>query len=121
MMGRIASKPANRTHYYGQDAGIELAAAASSWSTTRTTHSAMASTGDWDLVCCGHDHKADIRTIDNLAGKQHLAGESRHGRRHQGAGHLDTGRPRQHAVLPARSAVVAVSRQPGTQQRYGKQ
>jgi hypothetical protein len=29
---------------------------------------AMAKTGDWDLVCCGHDHVADIRRIGNLSG-----------------------------------------------------
>ena len=29
---------------------------------------AMATTGDWDLVCCGHDHKAAIRAVDNMAG-----------------------------------------------------
>ena len=29
---------------------------------------AMAKTGDWDLVCCGHDHVADIRSIGNLTG-----------------------------------------------------
>ena len=32
----------------------------------------MATTGDWDLVCCGHDHKADIRRIDNMTGGQTL-------------------------------------------------
>ena len=29
----------------------------------------MATTGDWDLVCCGHDHKVDVRSIDNITGK----------------------------------------------------
>ena len=68
MMGRIASKPANRTHYYGQDAGIELAGRRIFLVHYPHYAQAMASTGDWDLVCCGHDHKADIRTINNLAG-----------------------------------------------------
>ena len=28
----------------------------------------MAATGDWDLVCCGHSHKADISEHENCAG-----------------------------------------------------
>ena len=68
MMGRMASKPANRTHYYGQDAGIELAGRRIFLVHYPHYAQAMACTGDWDLVCCGHDHKADIRSINNLAG-----------------------------------------------------
>ena len=68
MMGRMASKPANRTHYYGQDAGLELAGRRIFLVHYPHYAQAMACTGDWDLVCCGHDHKADIRTINNLAG-----------------------------------------------------
>ena len=33
---------------------------------------AMATTGDWDMVCCGHDHKADIRAIENMSGNTTL-------------------------------------------------
>jgi predicted phosphodiesterase len=29
---------------------------------------AMAATGDWDLVCCGHSHKVEIDQIKNLKG-----------------------------------------------------
>ncbi len=68
MLGRIASKPANRTHYYGQDAGIELAGKKIFLVHYPHYAEAMATTGDWDLVCCGHDHKVDIRSIKNLAG-----------------------------------------------------
>ena len=25
-------------------------------------------TGDWDLVCCGHDHEAKTETITNIKG-----------------------------------------------------
>jgi predicted phosphodiesterase len=33
----------------------------------------MATTGDWDLVCCGHDHEARIEVVDNIkGGKTHL-------------------------------------------------
>ena len=26
----------------------------------------MACTGDWDLVCCGHSHQAEIRHVANV-------------------------------------------------------
>ncbi|MEZ5541547.1 MAG: metallophosphoesterase family protein, partial [Pseudomonadota bacterium] len=68
MMGRIAAQPANRTHYYGQDAGLELAGRRIFLVHYPHYAQAMAATGDWDLVCCGHDHRADIRTVANLAG-----------------------------------------------------
>ncbi|MDH5471017.1 MAG: metallophosphatase family protein [Gammaproteobacteria bacterium] len=69
MMGRVASKEANRTHYYGQDAGINLADRRIFMVHYPHYAEAMAATGDWDLVCCGHDHLANIHTVKNLAGK----------------------------------------------------
>jgi putative phosphoesterase len=72
MMGRIASGSASRVYYYGQDAGIELAGRRIFLVHYPHYAVAMATTGDWDLVCCGHDHKADIRPIDNMAGGQTL-------------------------------------------------
>ena len=69
-MGRIASKPSNQTHYYGQDAGIELAGRRIFIVHYPHYAEAMATTGEWDLVCCGHDHKVAIRPVDNMAGKQ---------------------------------------------------
>ena len=69
MMGRIASKAANRTIYYGQDAGIELGNRRIFLVHYPHYAEAMATTGDWDLVCCGHDHKVDVRAIDNIVGK----------------------------------------------------
>jgi hypothetical protein len=68
MMGRIAAQPANRIHYYGQDAGITLAGRRIFLVHYPHYARAMAATGDWDLVCCGHDHRADIRVLDNLTG-----------------------------------------------------
>ena len=28
----------------------------------------MATTGDWDIVCCGHDHQHAVEEIDNIKG-----------------------------------------------------
>jgi len=29
---------------------------------------ALACTGEWDLVCCGHSHKLDVRQVPNVKG-----------------------------------------------------
>jgi predicted phosphodiesterase len=28
----------------------------------------MACTGEWDLVCCGHSHRAEVRQVPNVKG-----------------------------------------------------
>ncbi len=33
---------------------------------------AMSMTGDWDMVCCGHDHRALIDSIENIKQRQTL-------------------------------------------------
>jgi putative phosphoesterase len=70
MMGHIASKPSSLVHYYGQDAGIKLAGRRIFMVHYPHYGEAMAKTGDWDLVCCGHDHVADVRSIGNLLGTE---------------------------------------------------
>ena len=69
MMGRISARAASQTTYYGQDAVIELGGRRIFLVHYPHYAEAMATTGDWDLVCCGHDHKVDIRSIDNIKGK----------------------------------------------------
>ena len=68
MMARIASKPGNRITFYGQDAGIELDGRRIFLVHYPHYAKAMATTGDWDLVCCGHDHEAKIETVHNVTG-----------------------------------------------------
>ena len=68
MMGRISAQASNQTTYYGQDAGLKLGGRRVFLVHYPHYAQAMATTGDWDLVCCGHDHKADIRTIENITG-----------------------------------------------------
>ena len=72
MMTRIASAPANQVTFYGQDAGVELGGRRIFLVHYPHYARAMATTGDWDLVCCGHDHKADIRSIRNMSGNSTL-------------------------------------------------
>ncbi len=55
-MAKLASDPTSFIHYYGPDAGIVLGGR--NVFLVHYPHYArgMATTGDWDLVCCGHDH-----------------------------------------------------------------
>ncbi len=68
MMGRIANKPGSGVKFYGQDAGIKLAGKRIFLVHYPHYAHAMATTGDWDLVCCGHDHTAQIEPVDNIKG-----------------------------------------------------
>ena len=70
MMARIASKPGNHVTFYGQDAGIELGGRRIFLVHYPHYGRAMAATGDWDLVCCGHDHHARIETVPNIKGSE---------------------------------------------------
>lgn len=67
-MHRMASKPSNFLHFYGQDAGIELGGRRIFMVHYPHYAEAMAVTGDWDLVCCGHDHKTNIKPVANIKG-----------------------------------------------------
>lgn len=69
-MQRLASRATNRLHYYGQDAGIELAGKRLFIVHYPHYARAMATTGEWDIVCHGHDHKACISAVDNILGQK---------------------------------------------------
>ncbi len=68
MMARVAGKPGNQVTFYGQDAGIELAGRRVFLVHYPHYATAMATTGDWDLVCCGHDHEAKTEIVTNIKG-----------------------------------------------------
>lgn len=65
-MAQLAHDPENVVHYYGQDAGIELHGKRIFIVHFPHYARAMGATGDWDIVCCGHDHKAEIDSIPNI-------------------------------------------------------
>ncbi len=69
-MTRMSHRPGSRVHYYGQDAEIELGGRRIFLVHYPHYARAMACTGEWDLVCCGHDHTASIETVANMAGGQ---------------------------------------------------
>ena len=71
-MARLSHDPESLIHYHGQDAGIELAGRKIFIVHYPHYARAMATTGEWDMVCCGHDHKALIEPIDNIRHSQTL-------------------------------------------------
>ena len=66
MMHRVAHESNGQLHYYGQDAGIVLGGRNIFIVHYPHYARAMATTGDWDLVCCGHDHRAEIRNLPTI-------------------------------------------------------
>jgi len=69
MLSRVASKSDSVVRYYGQDAGIRLHGRRIFLVHYPHYAKAMAATGDWDLVCCGHDHVANMEQVANMKGK----------------------------------------------------
>jgi uncharacterized protein len=55
-------------HYHGPDARLELGGRRVFAVHYPEYGYAMACTGDWDLVCCGHSHAAEVRRVANVKG-----------------------------------------------------
>jgi predicted phosphodiesterase len=53
-------------HYHGADARLELGGKRVFVVHYPEYGYAMACTGDWDLVCCGHSHVAGIERVANV-------------------------------------------------------
>jgi putative phosphoesterase len=67
-LGQLASRDENNIHYHGMDAAVELAGRNIFLVHYPHYARAMAATGDWDLVCCGHSHRISIERIENIKG-----------------------------------------------------
>jgi uncharacterized protein len=65
---RLARDSGGTLHYHGQDARIELAGRRIFVVHYPEYGHAMACTGDWDLVCCGHSHAAEVAQVANVKG-----------------------------------------------------
>lgn len=65
---RIAHHRQGFIHYYGQDADLTLAERRLFIVHFPHYARAMAATGDYDVVCCGHSHEACIAQQRNLQG-----------------------------------------------------
>lgn len=71
-LGRLAADPNSVIQYHGMDAGIELAGRRIFMVHYPHYANAMAATGDWDLVCCGHSHLSKQHWVPNIRGGQTL-------------------------------------------------
>ncbi len=69
---KFGQEPKNRVHYYGQDASPTLAQRRIFLVHYPHYAKAMALTGDFDLVCNGHEHRAVIERIRNIKGGETL-------------------------------------------------
>lgn len=68
-LGRLAARTDSYLRYHGMDAGLELAGRRIFVVHYPHYARAMAATGDWDLVCCGHSHKTAMERLPNLSGE----------------------------------------------------
>ena len=67
-MFMLAQEPDSVVHYHGMDAGIELHGKRIFIVHYPHYAEAMALTGEWDLICCGHDHHPAIKSVENVKG-----------------------------------------------------
>jgi len=65
---RLARESGGRLHYHGADARLELGGRRIFVVHYPEYGHAMACTGDWDLVCCGHSHVAETRQVAHVRG-----------------------------------------------------
>jgi putative phosphoesterase len=63
---RLAAASDGRLSYHGVDARIELAGRRIFLVHYDDYGYAMACTGLWDLVCCGHSHRAEVRNVPSV-------------------------------------------------------
>lgn len=68
-LSTAGARPDTVIQYYGMDAGITLADKRIFLVHYPHYARAMASTGEWDLVCCGHSHKTSITEHKNCCGE----------------------------------------------------
>jgi putative phosphoesterase len=69
---KFAQQFADRIHYHGQDAALTLGGRRIFMVHYPHYAKAMALTGDYDLVCNGHEHRAVIERIRNVKGGETL-------------------------------------------------
>ncbi|MCP3666428.1 MAG: metallophosphoesterase family protein [Gammaproteobacteria bacterium] len=67
-LGKMANDEDNVIEYHGMDAGVELAGKKIFLVHYPHYARAMAATGKWDLVCCGHSHETSLEDLPNIKG-----------------------------------------------------
>ena len=71
-LARWARESNGQLNYHGPDARLELAGQKVFVVHYPEYGYAMACTGDWDLVCCGHSHIAGVQRVANVKGGKTL-------------------------------------------------
>jgi putative phosphoesterase len=69
---RFAQESGNRVRYYGQDGSLALARRRIFLVHYPHYAKAMALTGEYDLVCNGHEHRPVIERVRNIKGEETL-------------------------------------------------
>jgi putative phosphoesterase len=69
-LARLARESGDQLRYHGADARLEIGGQRVFVVHYPEYGYAMACTGDWDLVCCGHSHAAGVERVANVKGKQ---------------------------------------------------
>lgn len=67
-LSRISTQPGSQMVYHGQDARLTLAHRSIFMVHYPVYARALATTGDWDIVCCGHNHHAQVKPIKTVKG-----------------------------------------------------
>lgn len=67
-MASLAAASQGQLVYHGEDARIKFAGRRIFMVHYPHYGHALARTGDWDLVCCGHDHRASIVKVEQIGG-----------------------------------------------------
>ena len=67
-LSRWARESGGQLQYHGPDARLELDGQRIFVVHYPEYGYAMACTGDWNLVCCGHSHQAEVRRVANVRG-----------------------------------------------------
>lgn len=67
-LSRWARESKGQLHYHGPDARLDLDGRRVFAVHYPEYGYAMACTGDWELVCCGHSHELDLQQVRNVKG-----------------------------------------------------
>jgi putative phosphoesterase len=67
-LARWVRERGGQLQYHGSDARLDLGGRRIFLVHYPEYGHAMACTGDWDLVCCGHSHQAEMRRVPNVRG-----------------------------------------------------
>lgn len=69
-LAKLSHQSGGLIHYYGQDATILMAGKRIFLVHYPHYGRAMAVTGDYDLVCCGHTHQTVLESLNTIKGTQ---------------------------------------------------